>query len=126
MTCDRITGIMHLHLSAMLCRKSEMSGVQSLNLPSSIQTSEGAGLHTGTPVAPVRALLERTAGASRSEIHVASDIRRWVETCFSTQDLATEDEIQDLIHEASEAARDDYGADCQRVGERLPVSSGVR
>jgi hypothetical protein len=42
---------------------------------------------------------------------VASDIRRWVETCFSTRDPATEDEIQDLIHEASEAARDDYGAD---------------
>jgi hypothetical protein len=42
---------------------------------------------------------------------VAADIRRWAETCFSKRDPFTEIEIQDLIHEASEAARDDYGVD---------------
>jgi hypothetical protein len=40
---------------------------------------------------------------------MSTSLQRWAETSFSARDPVTEMEIRDLIHEASEAARDDYG-----------------
>jgi hypothetical protein len=63
---------------------------------------------------------------------VVADVRRWAETCFSARDPASEQEIQALIHEASEAARDDYGVDSANEwagGYRFPeeyVNSDVK
>lgn len=55
--------------------------------------------------------MERTGKREDTGRSVAADIRRWAETCFSERDPSTENEIEALIHEASEAARDDYGVD---------------
>jgi hypothetical protein len=52
---------------------------------------------------------------------VAEDIRRWAETCFSDRAPATKSEIESLIYEASEAARDDYG-----VGSANEWAGGYR
>ena len=43
------------------------------------------------------------------------DVRRWVETCFSAENPASEEQITHLIQEASEAARDDYGVDSAKA-----------
>lgn len=48
---------------------------------------------------------------TRSAGSVADDIRRWAVTCFAEGEGASDDQIRDLMHEASEAARDDYGVD---------------
>ena len=42
-------------------------------------------------------------------------MRRWVETCFSAENPASEEQITSLIQEASEAARDDYGVDSAKA-----------
>jgi hypothetical protein len=75
---------------------------------------------------------ERSGERGEAARGVAADIRRWAETCFSKRDPSTEIEIQDLIHEASEAARDDYGVDSANEwagGYRFPeefVTSDVK
>jgi hypothetical protein len=89
-------------------------------------------MRTGMQLAPVRAPADRAGGRGEPGRCVASDIRRWAETCYSERDLSTETDIQDLIHEASEAARDDYGVDSANEwaeGYRFPeeyVTSDIK
>ena len=45
----------------------------------------------------------------------AADARRWAETCFAAGAPFSKEQIETLIREASEAARDDYGEDSARA-----------
>ena len=83
--------------SGTLIEDERMIGMATDHVPTFIRFSEGE------PADWVR-------DQSGPESGVA-DIRRWAKITFPEGKDSKEEEIQDLIHEAAEAARDDYGID---------------
>jgi hypothetical protein len=50
-------------------------------------------------------------GPAVVELDLIPTIGRWAEACFPVESQASEKDLRELLEEAAEAARDDYGAE---------------
>ena len=116
-SCDRNAGKMLGHISAGPCRKHDSQLAQRLTPTHYIRILEEAGRKPRSPPSPVLPpgrKADQGNGVLGSS-NVTADIQRWAATCFVEGQTSSEEQIQCLMQEASEAARDDYGVESAKT-----------
>ena len=102
-------------MQCLAVKRSQL--VQRLISTHPTRSTEEAGRRPRSPSAasPPQGNRAPTGEGGRETGSSAADARRWAETCFAAGAPSSKEQIETLIQEASEAARDDYGEDSARA-----------
>lgn len=116
MSCDRSAGRTHVHTGAVPCRFFSHSDDQLvICYPSHCfySVATAGRNNSALPAALARSVggTESKGSAVNGREQLAPTIGKWVAACFPGGTISSEGQIQELVQEAADAARSDYGVE---------------